>query len=89
LGDPIAHPHGWVNQINDSSLSAVEKSEVIGLLFAEQSGFDLGLRPYQINDLKAKARSTGITFRRPLSKQGNLYMQLDLDSGTCIVKKSI
>lgn len=89
LGDPIAHPHGWVNQINDSSLSAVEKSEVIGLLFAEQTGFDLGLRPYQINDLKAKARSTGITFRRPLSKQGNLYLQLDLDSGTCIVKKSI
>lgn len=89
LGEPVAHPHGWINQVNDSALSLEEKAIVIGHLQAQESGFDLGFRKHQINEIKAKARSVGLTFRRPLSKQGNLYMQLDLDTGLCLIHKSL
>ena len=89
LGEPVAHPQGWINQVNDSSLSAEEKTMLIGYLQAQQSGLDLGLRKYQINEIKAKVRSVGLSFRRPLSKQGNMYMQLDLDTGTCRIHKSL
>ena len=89
LGEPVAHPHGWINQVNDASLSAEEKTMLIGYLQAQQIGLDLGLRKYQINEIKAKVRSVGLSFRRPLSKQGNMYMQLDLDTGTCHIHKSL
>jgi hypothetical protein len=89
LGEPVTHPQGWINQVNDSSLSAEEKTMLIGYLQAQQSGLDLGLRKYQINEIKAKVRSVGLSFRRPLSKQGNMYMQLDLDTGTCRIHKSL
>ena len=89
LGELVAHPHGWINQVNDSLLSVEEKAMVIGFLQAEETGFDLGLRKHQINGIRAKARSIGLSFRRPLSKQGNLYMQLDLDAGECLVHQSL
>ena len=84
LGDPVMHPQGWINQINDSEMSPSTKAEVIGFLQAEIHGFDLGHRQYQQATLKKMARSAGLTFRRSLADQGNLRFQLDLEAGTVI-----
>jgi hypothetical protein len=87
LDTPVSHPQGWVNQILDSELDPILKIQMIGLLHAENNGFEAGLRQFQINSLKQAARSIGITFRKPLAKQGNIQFTLDLDSGTARTDK--
>ncbi len=88
LGNPVAHPQGWISQINGSALAPRTKAEVIGFLQAEMRGFDLGYRRYQEATLKKVARATGLSFRRSLEYQGNLIYRLDLETGTATVNNS-
>lgn len=82
LASPIAHPQGWLNQIADSSLLPNQKLEVIGYLQATLANIQMPVSASKIKQIKTWARKAGISFRKPLTKQGNLYFHLDLEKGT-------
>jgi len=89
LGNPVNHEMGWVKQINDSSIPAYAKAQVIGMLYAHEVSLDLNLKPHEQRNIKRFAKAAGISFRRPLKKQGNLCMRLDLETGTAITEKNL
>ena len=89
LGLPVNHEMGWVKQINDSSIPSFAKAQVVGMLYAAEVSLDLALKPNEKRTIKRFAKAAGISFRRPLKKQGNLCMRLDLDSGTAITEKNV
>jgi hypothetical protein len=89
LGNPVNHEMGWVKQINDSSIPAYAKAQVIGMLYANEVSLDLNLKPHEQRNIKRFAKAAGISFRRPLKKQGNLCMRLDLETGTAITEKDL
>ena len=61
----------------------------IDLLYANEVSLDLNLRPLEKKSIKRFAKTAGISFRRPLKKQGNLCMRLDLETGTAITEKNL
>jgi len=89
LGNPVNHEMGWVKQINDSSIPAYAKAQVIGMLYANEVSLDLNLKPHEKRNIKRFAKAAGISFRRSLKKQGNLCMRLDLETGTAITEKNL
>ena len=86
LGEPVHHPMGWVKAVNDSGIPSMAKAQVIGMLHANEISLDLGLKPFEKRSLKQFARTAGLSFRRPLNKQGNLVMRLDLDTGAAVTE---
>jgi hypothetical protein len=89
LGEPVHHEMGWVKMVHDSSLPPYAKAQVIGMLYANEASLDLNLRPLEKKSIKRFAKNAGISFRRPLKKQGNLCMRLDLETGTAITEKNL
>ena len=89
LGEPVNHEMGWVKMVHDSTLPPYAKAQVIGMLYANEASLDLNLRPLEKKSIKRFAKNAGISFRRPLKKQGNLCMRLDLETGTAITEKNL
>lgn len=89
LGNPVNHEMGWVKLINDSAIPAYAKAQVIGMLYANEVALDLNLKLHEKRNIKRFAKAAGISFRRPLRKQGNLCMRLDLETGTAITEKNL
>lgn len=76
-------------KIARTKATAYAKAQVIGMLYANEVSLDLNLRPLEKKNIKRFAKTAGISFRRPLKKQGNLCMRLDLETGTAITEKNL
>jgi len=89
LETPIAHPLGWQFQISESNLDPEQKLELIGYLQASSANIDIPMSKSKIRQIKTLARSIGISFRKPLNTQGNLFFHLNLEKGSIDASNSV
>ena len=84
LSLPLIKEGGWKELIRGSALANQEKAELIGFLEEDDLGNDLMFPDQYRKQMRAKARSIGITFKKNLEDQSQTIFKLDIDSGDLI-----
>ena len=80
--EPFLEHHSWLRLVCGSELSGVQKAKVIGVVMAEDCGYDLGLEPMDSGVHQKLIKKCGLKLSKKLSRQSDRSFFLDLDTIT-------